>query len=130
MIALDTTALIDIFKENKDIKKVLEGLNGSFASTIINYQELMFGLDFSKSEHKLEEEFYDNFFNDIFLYNLDADSAKSASAIFSELEEKGFNIGRFDSMIAAILLKNNIKKIITRNVKHFSKIKGLEVIGY
>lgn len=39
-------------------------------------------------------------------------------------------IGRFDSMIAGILLANGVDKIITKNVKHFEKIKGLRVISY
>ena len=130
MIGLDTTAIIDIFKEDQGIKKVIERLEEPLASTIINYQEIIFGLDFDKAEHKDEEKYYDEFFENIFLLPLDKESAKKASRIFRALQKKGADIGRFDSMISGILLQNGIKKIITRNTKHFSRIKDIEAIGY
>jgi predicted nucleic acid-binding protein len=33
-------------------------------------------------------------------------------------------------LIAGTMLSNNCKKIITRNKKHFSQIKGIEIITY
>lgn len=130
MIGLDTSAIIDISKSNPDIKLVLDKIEEPLASTIVNYQELMFGLDFEKKEHKEESKYYDEFFDNIFLFSLTKESAKKASEIFKELQKKGADVGRFDSMIASILLKNGIRKIITRNVKHFSKIKEIEIIIY
>lgn len=46
--------------------------------------------------------------------------------ISSELESKGEPVGEFDALIASIALAHS-ERIITRNVKHFSRVKGLEI---
>jgi len=130
MIGLDTGAIIDIMKENNKLKNILEKQDEPLASTIVNYQELVFGLDFNKREHKDEEKYYDELFENIFLLNLTKDSAKKASRLFKELQRGGKEIGRFDCMIAGILMQNKVSKIITKNAKHFERIKGIEVISY
>ena len=81
-------------------------------------------------KHRKEEEFYDKFFTSIFLFEHNSKSAKKSSQIFWKLRKDGTAIGRFDSIIAGILLSNGVKKILTRNVKHFEKIKELEIIDY
>jgi len=128
MIGLDTTAIIDIFKGERGIKKLLEKIDEPFVSTIINYQEIMFGLNFEDLNHKKEESYYDEFFKELIIFSLDAKSSKRATEIFWKLKQKGG--GRFDCMIAGIFLSNGVNKIITRNVKHFENVKGLRVVCY
>ena len=130
MIGLDTTAIIDLFKKDARIRKIIEESKEDISSSIINYQEIMFGLDFHNPKHKMEEGFYDNFFDKIFLFSLDKNSAKKASEIFFDLQKKGENIEKLDSMTAGIFLINGVNKIITKNIKHFEKIPGIEVISY
>ena len=45
------------------------------------------------------------------------------------LEKNGNHIGTFDELIAAIALYNGAK-VLTRNVKDFSRVPNLEVIPY
>ncbi|MBS3083651.1 type II toxin-antitoxin system VapC family toxin [Candidatus Pacearchaeota archaeon] len=97
MIGIDTTALIDLYKENDDLIKLLSGLTEPICTTVINSLEINFGL---------------------------------SSTIFFELSSKGILIGKFDCMIAGTLLSNGIDTIITKNKKHFEKIKGLKVLSY
>lgn len=130
MIALDTTAIVDFFKGDPKIMKLLENLDEPLSSTIINYQEIMFGLDLENPHHLEEEKYYDLFFNSIFTFHLDEESSKKATKIDWKLKKKGISSGRFDSIIAGIITKNGVNKIITRNVKHFDKIEGLKVISY
>ena len=130
MIGLDTTAIIDIFKNEKSIISLLLEIEEQISSTQINYQEIMFGLDLTKEEHKKEKEKYDNFFKNVIYFTLSDDSVVKASEIFWGLKRQKKEAERFDSMIAGILLSNGINKIITKNVKHFENIKGLEVISY
>lgn len=130
MIGLDTTAIIDFFKKDKALKKVIDKSDEPFASTIINYQEIMFGINKDNPVHFGEEDFYDRFFNSVFFLNLDKASVKLASVISWKQKKKGEKSGNFDCMIAGILLSNNVDKIITKNVKHFENIKGLRVISY
>ena len=76
---------------------------------------------------KLEK--INNILAGIVLLDLDFESAKIGGKIHAELYSLGMPIQPEDSMIAGICLKNN-KKILTRNVKHFSRIKNLQVETY
>ena len=50
MIGLDTTALIDISKNDKEILDLINDLDEDICTTIINHQEAMFGLDLKKED--------------------------------------------------------------------------------
>lgn len=130
MIGLDTSALVSIFRQDPNIKEVLESINEQISTSMINYQEILFGLDLDKVEHQKENEISEQFFDDILLFIMDRNSAKIASDIYWELKKKGCDIGKFDSMIAGILLANGVNKIITKNTKYFGLIPGLKVIDY
>ena len=130
MMGLDTTALIDLFKDSKGIKGVLANINEEAVLNHILYLELMFGLTFKNLEHKDEEKFYDALFNSYAVLNLDFNSSKKSSEILNDLKKSGKTIGLFDCTIAGIYLANGINKILTRNKKHFENIKGLTVISY
>lgn len=130
MIGLDSTAIIDLFRGDKFISNLVGSLDEEVAVTQINYLEVMFGIDFDNTKHKTEEQYYDKLFNNFINFDLDALSSKKAAEIFNELKKKGEIIEPFDCAIAGILLQNGVRKIITRNVKHFSRIKGIEVISY
>lgn len=128
MIGLDTTAIIDFFKGNENIKNFILKNNEPLSSTILSYAELMFGI--KNNMHEKEEEFYDDFFNEIHIFELSKESCKIASKIHNNLRKKGKEIGQFDSLIASIFLSNGVTKILTRNKKHFKKIKDIDVINY
>ena len=130
MIGMDSSAIIDLFKENENLKKVLAGLGDKIALNQISYLELMFGIDEKNQKNKIEEEFYDSLFNSFLNLKLSNVSCKKASKIMRELSDKGEIIEAFDCVIAGIYLTNGVKRIITRNVKHFSRIKDFEVISY
>ncbi len=130
MIGFDTTALIDFFNENKDLKKLLDILDDSFCTTIINYQEIIFGVDMEDNECAEEIKFYESLFDNIITMVHDKTSCNKASEVYWNLAKKGNMIDKFDSMIAGVFLANGVNKIITRNVKHFEKVPGLKIISY
>jgi|SRR3989338_6133597 len=130
MIGLDTTAIIDLFNGDERLIKKINELKENIVSTMVNYQEIFFGIDFSNENLADEEIYYDSFFDNIEVFELSSESAKEASKILWILRKGGDNIGNFDSMIAGIYITNGVNKIITRNTKHFSKIKNLKVISY
>lgn len=130
MIALDTCAIIDLLKEDKSLNDLIGSLDEEFVSTQINYSELIFGINPENKKH-LEEEFKINLlFDSIEVFNLDNHSIKKASLVKWGLRSKGIIIDSFDCLVAGMLLNNRVDKIITKNVKHFSKIKGLKVLSY
>jgi len=127
MIGLDSSAIIDFFKGDEKLKKLINDVEDSLAANQIVYLELMFGIDFDNISHLNEERFYDNFFDSLIVFDLDKNAGKKSSKIFRELLKKGEKIEEFDCVIAGIYLSRGVDKIITRNAKHFEKIKGLKV---
>ena len=130
MIGLDTSAIIDIFKGNKNIKLFLENNKEPLAATAISYLELFFGLDLENPRHISEGEYYREFFNNLHNVGLNSESCEEASKIFWRLRKEGKTIEQFDCAIAASFIAGGINKILTGNPKHFEKIKQLKVINY
>lgn len=130
MIGLDTSAIIDIFKGEEKIKQFLEKNKEPLAVTIMSYLELSFGLNPENIKHTTEGKYYDDFFKDLYNFGLTEYSCKEASKIFWNLKKEGKVIDQFDCIIAALFITNGVKRIITRNPKHFEKIKQLGVISY
>ena len=130
MIGIDSSALIDLFRNDKGIINLLETIEEEIVLNQISYLEIMFGLDFNDPKYNEEENFYDNLFNYFNNLNLDTKASKKSSIIFFKLKKIGKMIELFDCTIAGIYLSNNVSKIITKNVKHFENIEGLKVISY
>jgi len=130
MIGMDSSAIIDLFRNDSFLVKILEDMDEEIVLNQMSFYELMIGLDFDNLIHKKEENFYDELFEDYKNLSLDKNSSKKASKISFELKKDGKIIGDFDCIIAGIYLTNGVNKIITRNVKHFERIKGMKVIGY
>lgn len=57
---------------------------------------------------------------------LDETSADEAAQVRRDLESKGQGIGMGDSLIAGIVLQNK-GTLLTRNQKHFSRVRGLRL---
>ena len=130
MIGVDSSAIIDFFKKDESLRKLLESINVPLVVNRVTYLEIMFGLDFSNPLHRIEEGFYDRFFDSLMIFELNRDSCKKATEIFWYLRKNGKIIELFDCVIAGIYLTNGITKIVTKNKKHFANIKGLEVLSY
>lgn len=130
MIGLDTSAIIDIFKGEEKIKQFLENNKEPLAVTVMSYLELFFGLNPENPKHAVEANYYREFFKSVYNVNLSKDSCEESSEIFWNLKKEGRTIEQFDCVIAALFITNGINKILTRNQKHFEKIKKLNVISY
>ncbi|MFX1256647.1 MAG: type II toxin-antitoxin system VapC family toxin [Promethearchaeota archaeon] len=64
------------------------------------------------------------------IFSLGFKEAEKAAEIYDKLASKGEIIDDNDILIAGIMVINGIKKIITKNVKHFERIEGIEIIEY
>ncbi|MCG2727403.1 MAG: PIN domain-containing protein [Candidatus Methanoperedenaceae archaeon] len=62
------------------------------------------------------------------IIDLNKEIAMLGGKIYSELAREGRAIELNDCLIAATSLSSGIKEIVTRNVDHFNKIKGLKVV--
>ncbi len=127
---LDTTFIIDLLNGDQGAinkSKEIDDKNIPVFTTSVSVFEIWQGLDDIKNKDKLEK--INVLLTNIGLLSLDMESAKIGGKIHAELNNSGLSIQPEDSMIAGICIKNN-KKVITRNVKHFSRIKNLEVETY
>ena len=107
---------------------VMERYADELVTTEINVFEIMYGVylkDFNK-EKELSKEFFKN----LNILSFDDSCGEISAQILSSLVKKGLMIDQNDCFIASIMIKNGCDRIITRNKKHFSKIKGISVISY
>lgn len=128
MKVLDTTFLIDLLKGDKRTLKLAEG-SEQLLTTQINMYEVIRGLfleDYSESKIINSIEIFEN----IRVLQLDDNGIIKAAEIFANLTKKGNMIADNDCITAGIALSKGINKIVTRNVNHFKRIKGIKVETY
>ncbi len=128
---LDTTVLIDVMKGNTSAKEKISALSGKgepITTTAISVFELFSGLSQS-SKPLLEIEKIKSVLQNQVHWQLDKASAEKGGLINGELIKKGQQIDPEDAMIAGIALQHN-ESVLTRNLKHFSRIPGLKVETY
>jgi tRNA(fMet)-specific endonuclease VapC len=90
----------------------------------ITLAELRYGAARRKST-KLDG-LIDAFTRDVAVMPFDDGCALDFGAIASELSAKGSSIGEFDALIAAHAINLQLT-LVTNNVKHFSRVRGLKV---
>ena len=129
---LDTSFLIDLLR-GKD-KKALERakqLDDSLESkgvASITIMELWRGAMRSQRSDN-EKKKINELLTSLFQYPFQENEAKKSGEIEAELMKQGAMIDLEDIMIAGVA-KVHHEPILTRNVKHFSKIQGIHVESY
>ena len=135
MIILDTSACIDYLNGNEKIRELISDQEDLINITSITIYEINIGLERTKrkiSEARFKElnRIWLEFISGMEILSLSFKEAKKAAEIYDKLESKGQIIDDNDILITGIMLSNGIKKIITKNVKHFKLIDEIEVINY
>ena len=64
------------------------------------------------------------------IFALGFKEAEMIAEIYDVLESQGKKIDDNDILIVRIMLTNGIKKLITKNVRHFERIVDIELITY
>lgn len=125
MIIADTDVLIDFLRDRNPMaaRVALELTTGSFVTTVITEFELRSGIRSRREEAAVEA-----LFDALDVYSLDPVAAKRASEVRRTLEARGEAIGMADSLIAGICLERQ-GMLLTRNVKHFSRVEDLSLSG-
>jgi tRNA(fMet)-specific endonuclease VapC len=126
MKILDTDILVSILRGKKDAEDILDYLNGEdIAISAITAFELYYGA--FKSERMSENiREVDGLLSSYPIINFDKNASKEAGKIYTKLENAGKDIGIRDVIIGAICRANDAS-LITRNVKHYSRIEGLKI---
>lgn len=123
MIIADTDVLIDFLfdKEPMASRISLELERGELRTTVLNRFELLSGRYAEKQQTAVAQ-----LLEAVPTFLLDDGAADRAAHVRNELEKHGLGIGMGDSLIAGIALQNK-GTLLTRNQKHFSRVKGLHL---
>ena len=128
MKVLDTTFLIDLIRGQKDTAKIMDS-NEPLLTTQINMYEVIRGM-FIRNVSEEKYLHISEFFDQIRLLSLDDNSIIKSAEISSGLLKNGQFIGDADCLTAGIALSNGVTTVVTRNVEHFKRIKGIKVESY
>ena len=135
MILLDTSACIDYLNGNKELKKIIEDQEDLIHITSLTIYEMNIG--FERTKRKISEQRYKQlykpwleFISSMEIFPLGYKEAERAAVIYDLLESQGQRIDDNDILIAGIMLTNGINVIITKNIHHFEKIEGIDIIKY
>lgn len=127
MVCIDSDVLIDFLNNEKYaifLMKKFEESGESIKTTSINSFEILNGVAGVSHREKYEKVL--SFLNNLTIIDFTFDISKKAAEIFNDLKSKGNLIEIADIMIASICIENQ-EPLITRNTKHFSRIKELEL---
>lgn len=125
MIIADTDVLIDFLKGAKPHadRVELELKTGGFATTAITVFELLCGARTDRQRKAI-----DALLAAMTILPFGPQEAKTAAKLRGQLEAEGQTIGMADFMIASICLERS-SILLTRNLKHFSRVPGLKISG-
>ena len=127
----DTTFLIDVMRnDERAVAKLNDFIKNAEPQlvTAVTIFELFSGLARS-TKPVAEKNKVMNRLKGLLVLHLDYDAAQKAGEIDGDLIKSGEMIQPLDSMIAGIALIKK-EKVLTRNVKDFSKVKNLEIETY
>lgn len=121
----DTCFVIDFLYGDKDaIKFLSENILNDLEILSISVFEL-----YQKKKSPKKEFLTSKFLERFNIIDLNMPISIKGGKIFSELKSKGLEIDGEDCLIAACALSKD-SPVVTRNVKHFKRIKGLKILKY
>lgn len=132
MKGADTTVLIDALREDPRLKRILDRLDDEgVVTTEVNVFETLFGVHFDagpKVESRLQKA--QALFEDLVVLPLERGGADRAARVAAQLAREGRMIGTGDALVAGILLDRGVDTLVTRDIEHFGRIRGLRVETY
>lgn len=127
---VDTDVLSEFLRGTEIVvdnaKKYLENYD-SINFSIITYYEIVNGLLYKDARKQLKR--FSDFAELNKILPLTLSATRQAAEIYANLRKKGQPIGHTDCLIAGIALTNNLQ-LVTNNIDHFKRIKGLEIVNW
>ncbi|KKU92170.1 MAG: putative ribonuclease VapC [Microgenomates group bacterium GW2011_GWA1_48_10] len=124
---LDTSVIIDYLKGNPTATTMIDSLEGEFYGSFICLAELYEGLERMTSRTKIEPVIKDHFASYHHVFGLDEKICQNFAQVRVDLKKRGEIIEDMDIFIAATCLAHNLT-LVTKNPKHFSRVKNLETL--
>ena len=127
---VDTSIFVDCLRKEVIPSSInyLERLGNEYSgyTSSITAAELSVGAHLSKSPDALERTL--ELLNIVEIIDLDSKIAIDAGKIYADLVKSGKRIELNDCLIAATALSLGINRVVTRNKKHFFRIKDIEAV--
>ncbi len=130
MICVDSDCIIDFLRGKDYAIKIIGEYKDELITTEVNLFEVWLGIYSKNQISQKEVDNAKNLFDSLTIFSFKSGEGESAAKILSNLMKTGDIINYNDCFIAAIIKKNGVNSIITRNKKHFSKIKDIKVVDY
>ena len=127
---IDTDILSEFLRGNpKVIAKVDEYLKefGFISLSIITYYEILNGLLYKDARKQMAK--FEEFIELNKVVPLTIRTVKISANIQADLRKKGTQIGHTDTLIAGVAMASELQ-LVTNNVEHFKRIKGLEITNW
>lgn len=122
---LDTDSISFALRAQGNVGSALQHhLPSQLCVSAVTVAELRYGADLRQSA-KLHE-LIDRFLSNFEVVPFDEDCASLFGKIASDLNSRGLPIGKLDVMIAAQAMSVGAT-LVTNNVKHFERVRGLRV---
>jgi len=128
MTCLDTSVLVALIRKDPAAMNELRAeaeRGGMISTTMINLCELYAGAYGSKAPQRELQKVQD-LLSHMRILDLDVGATKRYGGLVNDDALRREPIGDFDLMIASIALEQN-EKLVTRNLRHFSRVPGLVV---
>jgi predicted nucleic acid-binding protein len=125
LIVVDTDVIIDFFRDKSPAANVFAELISleKAAMTAISVFELYAGIEGAKRLTQIE-----TLVQELVILPMNTLEAAIAGRIYTQLKSKGKLVGTHDILIAAICVANDLP-FYTKNIAHFSEIKGIRLLS-
>ncbi|MCC6289303.1 MAG: type II toxin-antitoxin system VapC family toxin [Chitinophagaceae bacterium] len=127
---VDTDILSEFLRGIPQVVKQVESYLQDYDAinfSIITYYEILNGLLYKDARKQLKK--FTEFAQLNKILPLTISATQRAAEISAELKKKGQPIGHTDCLIAGIALTNGLQ-LITNNIEHFKRIKGLKLANW
>ena len=122
---LDTDTVSLIFRKNTSvIRNLIEHEDDEICISAISYAEVYYGLEKKGSEKLFSE--VGSIVKKLSIVDFDDSQSEIYGKIRVELEKEGTPLGDMDMLIAAAAISQDAV-LVTHNIRHFSRIKGIKV---
>lgn len=124
---IETSSIIGYVNGDKKVISQINDFGGKLTSSYICLAELYEGIYRGRDKVLIEKIILDFFKSLSQIYTVDLEVAKTFAKIRIDLKKRGEIIEDIDILIAATCIVNNLS-LVTANVKHFSRIPGLQIL--
>lgn len=127
---LDSTFLIDVVRGSGDVAELIADLDASGTAFVsaVTTMELIEGVHLADATER-ERTAVEELLTGVNELPFDRECAIRAGRISADLSSSGEPIGVADVMIGATAIVHD-RPVVTRNVDHFERIEGLDVVSY